>query len=109
MKKLDIISTNIRVDSLSWLYSLLAQLTNQLLANFPMECRDFPFEIVKNCNGNLVIPNLPSGRKIDAKLLLRSISPTGCVYLRLLQELPYADGTLNPPGLACEQNEESSK
>ena len=84
-----------------------AQLTNQLLANFPVECRDFPFEIVKNCNGNLVIPNLPSGRKIDAKLLLRSISPTGCVYLRLLQELPYADGTLNPPGLACKQNEES--
>ena len=33
-------------------------------------------------------PNLPTGKDIDAKLLLKSIAPSGWVYLRLLEELP---------------------
>ena len=48
----------------------------------------FCFEIVKNCSGTLVPPNIPSGRRIDATLLLKSIAPTGCIYIRLLAELP---------------------
>ena len=47
----------------------------------------FCFEIMKNCSGTLVTPNVPSGRKIDSKLLLKSIAPTGCIYIRLLAEL----------------------
>ena len=48
----------------------------------------FSFEIIKNCSGTLVTPNIPSGRKIDSKLLLKSIAPTGCIYIRLLADLP---------------------
>ena len=48
----------------------------------------FCFEIMKNCSGTLVAPNIPSGRRIDSKLLLKSIVPTGCIYIRLLAELP---------------------
>ena len=44
----------------------------------------FCFEIMKNCSGTLVAPNIPSGRRIDSKLLLKSIAPTGCIYIRLL-------------------------
>ena len=32
-------------------------------------------------------PNIPSGRRIDSKLLLKSIAPSGCIYIRLLAEL----------------------
>ena len=46
------------------------------------------FEIVKNCGGTLLRPNLPRGKEIDSKLLLKSIAPSGCLYLRLLEELP---------------------
>ena len=46
------------------------------------------FEIVKNCSGTLLRPNLPRGKEIDSKLLLKSIAPSGCLYLRLLEELP---------------------
>ncbi|KAJ7389599.1 Fibronectin type 3 and ankyrin repeat domains protein 1, partial [Desmophyllum pertusum] len=46
------------------------------------------FEIVKNSGGTLLRPNLPTGKDIDSKLLLKSIAPSGCVYLRLLEELP---------------------
>ena len=52
------------------------------------EMEGFCFEIVKNCTGTLVSPNIPSGRRIDSKLLLKSIAPTGCIYIRLLAELP---------------------
>ena len=33
-------------------------------------------------------PNIPSDRRIDSKLLLKLIAPSGCVYIRLLAELP---------------------
>lgn len=52
------------------------------------EMEEFGFEIVKNCSGTLVSPNIPSGRRIDSKLLLKSIAPTGCIYIRLSAELP---------------------
>lgn len=51
----------------------------------------FSFEIVKNCSGTLVKPNIPVGRRIDSKLLLKSIAPAGCIYMRLLAELPSDD------------------
>ena len=41
-------------------------------------------------------PNIPSGRRIDSKLLLKSIAPSGCIYIRLLAELPdESDDMLN--------------
>ena len=49
------------------------------------EMEEFCFEIVKNCSGTLVSQIIPSGRRIDSKLLLKSIAPTEC---RLLAELP---------------------
>ena len=45
------------------------------------------FEIVKNCSGTIVRPNIPLGKEIDAKLLLKSIAPGGYVYIRLLEKL----------------------
>ena len=48
----------------------------------------FCFEIVKNCSGKLVSLNIPSSRRIDYKLLLKSIALTGCIHIRLLAELP---------------------
>ena len=36
---------------------------------------------VKNCSGTLVPPNIPSGCRIDSKLLVKSIAPTGCIYI----------------------------
>ena len=46
------------------------------------EMEGFCFEIVKNCSGALVSTNIPSGHRIDSKLLPKSIAPTGCtVYL----------------------------
>ena len=44
------------------------------------------FEIVKNCSGTVVRPNIPLGKEIDAKLL-KSIAPGGYVYIRLLEKL----------------------
>ena len=52
------------------------------------EMEGFCFEIVKNCSGTLVSPNIPSGHRIDSKLWLKSIALTGCIYIRLLPELP---------------------
>ena len=57
-----------------------------LLRGTPMQ--GFCFKIMKNCSGTLVAPNIPSGRRIDSKLLLKSIAPSGCIYIRLLAELP---------------------
>ena len=44
MKKLDIISTKIRVDSLSWLYSLLIRLISYL-AQFFFQFLNFQFSV----------------------------------------------------------------
>ena len=52
------------------------------------EIEGFSFEVVKNCSGTLVPPNIPIGRRIDSKLLEKSIAPTVCIYIRLLAELP---------------------
>ena len=46
------------------------------------------FEIVKNSGGNLLRPNIQAGKEIDSKLLLKSIAPSGWIYVRLLEELP---------------------
>jgi len=46
------------------------------------------FEIVKNSGGTLIRPNIQAGKEIDSKLLLKSIAPSGWIYLRLLEELP---------------------
>ena len=46
------------------------------------------FEIVKNSGGALLRPNIQAGKEIDSKLLLKSIAPSGWIYLRLLEELP---------------------
>ena len=46
------------------------------------------YEIMKNSSETLVEPNIPIGRKIDSKRLLKSIAPTGYIYIRLLAELP---------------------
>ena len=46
------------------------------------------FRIVKNSGGTLIRPNIQAGKKIDSKLLLKSIAPSGWIYLRLLEELP---------------------
>lgn len=55
------------------------------------EMEDLRFEIVKNCGGTLLTPNIPSGKKIDATLLFKSISPTGQIIIRLLDYLPHVD------------------
>ena len=56
----------------------------------------FCFEIMKICSGMLVAPNIPSGRRIDSALLLKSIAPSGCICIRLLAELPdESDDLLN--------------
>ena len=36
-------------------------------------------------------PNIPQYKKVDAKLLTKSIAPSGCIYLRLLNDLPDSD------------------
>lgn len=41
----------------------------------------FCFEIMKNCSEMIVAPNIPSGRRIDSKLLLKSIAPSKCIYI----------------------------
>ena len=43
------------------------------------------FEIVKNCSGTVVRPNIPLGKEIDAKLL-KSIAPGGYGYIKLLEK-----------------------
>ena len=45
----------------------------------------------KNCAGSLVKPNIPQNKKVDAKLFSKSIAPSGCIYLRLLNYLPDSD------------------
>ena len=72
--------------SKDWSAKQLEKELTALLKGTQME--GFCFEIVKNCSGTLVPPNIPSGRRIDSKLLLKSIASSGCVYIRLLAELP---------------------
>ena len=36
-------------------------------------------------------PNIPQNKKVDAKLLSKSIAPSGCIYLGLLNYLPDSD------------------
>ncbi|PFX17372.1 hypothetical protein AWC38_SpisGene18315 [Stylophora pistillata] len=55
------------------------------------EMEDLRFEIVKNCGGTLLTPNIPSGKKIDATLLFKSISPTGHIIVKLLDYPPHVD------------------
>jgi len=52
------------------------------------EMEGWYFKIVKNSGGTLLRPNIQAGKEIDSKLLLKSIAPSGWIYLRLLEELP---------------------
>lgn len=58
------------------------------LAKLTGEMEGLYFEIVKNSGGTLLRPNIQAGKEIDSKLLLKSIAPSGWIYLRLLEELP---------------------
>ena len=69
-------------------------LHNEISRLLPGYMEGLYFEIVKNSGGTLIRPNLPAGKDIDAKLLLKSIAPSGWVYLRLLEELP--DSFMDP-------------
>ena len=64
------------------------KLYQELQNLLPEELKDIDFEIVKNSGGILVKPNIPPNKSIDGNLLLKSISPSGAVYIRLLDELP---------------------
>ena len=57
-------------------------LYNRVKAQFPEECKGTEFEFVKNVSGVLLKPTLASG----VRILLKSIAPTGAVYVRLLVE-----------------------
>ena len=58
----------------------------ELLDIFPADCKEAGFEFVKNCGGSIVKLNLPPSHMIDSKLLLKSVTPYGNVYVRLLTE-----------------------
>ena len=47
---------------------------------------ELTFEIVKNAKGAVVTPHFPVGKRIDAKIILKSIAPTGTIYLQLLED-----------------------
>lgn len=65
----------------------VAELQEELKKLLPSKMVGLPFEVVKNCAGVLIQPNLPSGREIDGTVLYKSISPTGAIYVRLLEEV----------------------
>ena len=67
----------------SWTHEKLMSVLGTLL---PQEYQGIGFQIMKNCNGTLVLPNIPPGRKVDANLLLKSIAPASCVYIQLLDD-----------------------
>ena len=73
----------------SWNAEELHKKLKSLLKDTEME--DLRFEIVKNCAGSVLSPNIPNGKKIDAALLFKSISPTGHIIIRLLDYLPHVD------------------
>lgn len=58
-------------------------LYEKVKAQFPDDCKSIDFEFVKNCYGTLIVPTLASGVKIDANILLKSISSAGTIYVRL--------------------------
>ena len=63
-------------------------LHNEISRLLPAYVEIIYFEILKNSGGTLIRPNLPAGKDIDAKLLLKSIAdPSGWVHLRMLGEL----------------------
>ncbi len=68
----------------SWTHEKLMSVLSALL---PQEYQGIGFQIMKNCNGTLVLPNIPPGRKVDANLLFKSIAPASCVYIQLLDDL----------------------
>ena len=55
------------------------------------EMEDLRFEMVKHCAGTVISPNIPNGKRIDAALLFKSISPTGHKIIRLLDDLPQVE------------------
>ena len=68
----------------------------ELRSVIPNDFKDVPFQIMKNCHGSIIPPNIPNGRKIDSALLLRSIAPTGSIYIQLLDD-PIPDNILDIP------------
>eukprot|EP00794_Sanderia_malayensis_P001054 gene1054-382_t len=79
-------------------------LFKELETILPDEYKGIKFQIMKNCHGSLVPPNIPQGKKIDAKLLLKSLAPSSYIYIQLLHE-PIPDDILDVP--AFEQFEET--
>ena len=65
----------------------------ELRSIIPNDLKDVPFQIMKNCHGSIIPPN---GRKIDSSLLLRSIAPTGSIYIQLLDD-PIPNNILEIP------------
>ena len=58
-------------------------LRHELELILPTGLKNLGFQIMKNCHGSIIPPNISNGRKSDAALLLRSIAPTGCIYVQL--------------------------
>ena len=67
------------------------QLRKELEGSLPDYLHGLGFEFVTNCAGSLVKPNIPQNKNVDAKLLTKPIPPLGCIYLRLLNDLPDSD------------------
>ena len=74
-------------------------LRHELQLVLPIGFKNGPFQIMKNCHGSIIPPNIPNGRKIDAALLLRSIAPTGCIYVQLMDD-PLPDNILEIPTIS---------
>ena len=55
-------------------------------AQFPEDCKNLDFQFVKNCYGTLIIPKLATGVRVDGNILLKSIAPSGAVYVRLFSD-----------------------
>eukprot|EP00794_Sanderia_malayensis_P002401 gene2401-2765_t len=79
-------------------------LFKELETILPDQYKGIKFQIMKNCHGSLVPPNIPQGKKIDAKLLLKSLAPSSYIYIQLLHE-PIPDDILDVP--AFEKFEET--
>ena len=86
------------------------QLYDEVKALLPLAINFVDFEFVKNSGGAIIKPTIPRNKKIDGKLLLKSISPTGSIYIRLLEDLAFCqidDSILEVPALGHIKTEEA--
>ncbi|XP_078495305.1 uncharacterized protein LOC144750118 [Ciona intestinalis] len=68
----------------SWSHEQLCEEISKVAPSF---CSSEPFEFVKNSCGRLLMPNLPDNKTIDGLTLTKSISPTGAIYVRFLNDI----------------------